>query len=241
MMLLPAPLLAKLVQSRIARVFRSAPARSLIQCVEPAEILHPGSAAPVSHEKMQSITESVAPVIWIGGSEPLDHPGIAHFVRAIAQDGHYVFLETSGTLLRRRLHEFQPLSRLFLTVRLNAPQVPESALAVEGLRAARLSGFFTVVHSLIYKNSDPAELKALRAFIAENDLDGWLITAASSDPLVARRAAEARSLIPSASWRRFSELVEHELLLQAKASESHGTSLVNKPTAETCEESARVA
>ncbi len=241
MMRLPAPLIAKLVQSRIARVFRSAPARSLIRCVEPAEILHPGSAAPVSREKMQSITESAAPVIWIGGSEPLDHPGIAHFVRAIAQSGHYVFLETSGTLLRRRLHEFQPLPRLFLTVRLNAPQAPASALAVEGLRAARLSGFFTVVHSLIHKNADLTELKNLCVFLAEKNVDGWLITTGSADPTVARKAAEARSMIPSASWRRFSEFVEQELLLQAKGRESHGTSLANKPPAEACEEGVRVA
>ncbi len=241
MMRLPAPLLAKLVQSRIARVFRSAPAQTLIQYVEPAEILHPGSAAPVSREKMQSIIESTAPVIWIGGGEPLDHPGIAHFVRAIAHSGHYVFLETSGALLRRRLHEFQPLPRLFLTARLNAHQTPASALAVEGLRAARLSGFFTVVHSKVHHVSDTAELKDLRVFLAEKDVDGWLITAASADPTVARKSAEARSLIPSASWRRFSELVEHELLLQAKAKESYGASLVNRPPTETCGESARVA
>ncbi len=241
MMRLPAPLLAKLVQSRIARLFRSAPARTLIQCVEPAEILHPGAAAPVSREKMQSLLESRAPVIWIGGSEPLDHPGIAHFVRAIAQGGHYVFLETSGTLLRRRLHEFQPLLRLFLTVRLNAPQAPASALAVEGLRAARLSGFFTVVHSVVLDISDTAELKNLRVFLAEKDVDGWLITAASADRTVARKAAEARNLIPSASWRRLSKLVEHELLLQAKARESYETSVANKPPAESCEESIRVA
>ncbi len=239
MMRLPAPLLAKLVQSRIARVFRSAPAQTLIQYVEPAEILHPGSAAPVSREKMQSIIESTAPVMWIGGSEPLDHPGIAHFVRAIAQGGHYVFLETGGTLLRRRLHEFQPVPRLFLTVRLNAP--PAAALAVEGLRAARLSGFFTAVHSRVRNVSDTAELKNLRVFLAEKDVDGWLITAASPDRAVARKAAEARSLIPGASWRRLSELVEHELLLQAKHGESYGTSLANKPPEETCEESARVA
>ena len=241
MMRLPAPLIAKLVQSRIARVFQSAPACSLIRFVEPAEILHPDSAAPVSREKMQSIVESTAPVIWIGGSEPLNHPGIAHFVRAVAQGGRYVFLETSGTLLRRRIHEFAPLPRLFLTVGLNAPQAPASALAVEGLRAAHLSGFFTVVHSKVRDVSDTAELKNLRLFLAEKDVDGWLITAASADRAVAREPAEARSLIPSVSWRRFSELVEHELLLQVKGGESYGTSFANKPPAESCEESIRVA
>src|SRR5215472_13482367 len=208
MMRWPALLLAKLVQSRIARVFNAAP--SLIQLVNSTEVLHAGSAVPVSCEKMQSITESAAPVIWISGNEPLDHPGIAHFVLAIAQKGHFVFLETGGALLRRRIHEFQPLPQLFLTVRLDTLQAPESSLAVKGLRAARLSGFFTAIHSGIHKNSAHAGLKPLRACVMENDLDGWLITAGAADSAVARKAAQARNLVPSAFWRRFSWLVEHE-------------------------------
>lgn len=241
MMRLPALLIAKLMKARFARVFHAKPVRPLIHYVDPAEVLHSGSAAPVSKEKMQDIVESPAPVIWIGGSEPLDHPGIAHFVRAIAQSGHYTFLETKGILLRRRLHEFQPQPQLFLAVRLNTRQMPDSNLALEGLRAAQLSGFFTLVHSIVGESSDFASLKSLSSFIGENDLDGWLITAGIADQATAAKAAEARSLIPSGSWRRFSRLVERGLLSQSKGRELPGSALADKSQAETCEESARVA
>ena len=218
MVRLPARLTSKLAKARIAQVFNSVPG-PLLYCVDPAEILHPGSAAPVSREKMHALMENPAPVIWIGGSEPLLHAGIGHFVRAVAQSGHCVFLETDGTSLRRRIHEFQPLRELFLTVGLDSVEAPESALAVEGLRAARLSGFFTVIHSTVHENSDPAQLTALRSFIRERDVDGWLMTAASRDEAAVRRAAEARGLIRSSFWRQFSEHVEEVLLSQTATRE----------------------
>ena len=218
MVRLPARLTSKLAKARIAQVFNSVPG-PLLYCVDPAEILHPGSAAPVSREKMHALMENPAPVIWIGGSEPLLHAGIGHFVRAVAQSGHCVFLETDGTSLRRRIHEFQPLRELFLTVGLDSVEAPESALAVEGLRAARLSGFFTVIHSVVHENSDPAQLTALRSFIRERDVDGWLMTAASRDEAAVRRAAEARGLIRSSFWRQFSEHVEEVLLSQTATRE----------------------
>lgn len=219
MVRLPARLTAKLVKFRIAQILNSAPAHSLIHCVDPADVLHPGSDAPVSHDKMLALIKNPAPVIWIGGTEPLLHAGIGHFVRAIAQSGHFVLLETDGTLLRRRIHECQPLPELFLTVRLNSLQSTGSALAMEGLRTARLSGFFTVVHSLVREDSDLAQLTALRTFIGEKDIDGWLITAGSADKASAQRAAEARGMIPSAFWRQFSERVEEALLSQTQVKE----------------------
>lgn len=220
MVRLPARLTSKFVKARIAQIFNSAPPGPLLQYVNPADILHPGSGAPVSRKKMRALMENPAPVVWIGGSEPLLHSGIGHFVRAVAQSGHYVFLETDGTTLRRRIHEFQPLRELFLTVRLNSLQGQESALAVEGLLAARLSGFFTVIHSQVHECSDPTQFTSLPSFIAEKDVDGWLITAASRDEAVVRKAAEARALSPSSFWRQFSERVE-EMLSLTSARELH--------------------
>jgi hypothetical protein len=241
MMRLPARLTAKLAKARIAQIVDSAPARSLIHCVDAAEVLHPGSAAPVSHEKMQRLIENPAPLIWIGGSEPLVHPGIGHFVRVIAQSDHFVFLETNGTFLRGRIHEFQPLPGLFLTVRLDSLQAPEVQLVVEGLRAAHLSAFFTIVHSQVRKDSGLAQLAPLRSFLAEQDVDGWLITSGSVDQAIAREAAAGRNLIPSWFWRRFSRLVENELLARIQDLESRGISRVESPPAEECEEGMRVA
>lgn len=221
MVRLPARLTSKLAKARVAQIFNSAPPGPLLYCVDPAEVLHAGSAAPVSREKMHALLQHSAPVIWIGGSEPLLHAGIGHFVRALAQSGHCLFLETDGTALRRRIHEFQPVRELFVTVRLNSLQASESVLAIEGLRAARLSGFFTVVHSIVQDDSDAAQLESLCSFIAEKDVDGWLITAGSPDEAVVRRAAEARGLIRSSFWRQFSEHVEEALLSQPPARELH--------------------
>src|SRR5215467_1955195 len=151
----PARLTAKLSRARIAQIFNFAPPGPLLHFVNPEEVLHAGAVAPVSRDKMRALLENSAPVIWIGGNEPLVHSGIGHFVRAFAQSGHCVFLETDGIALRRRIHEFQPLRELFLTVRLDSSGSLESALALEGLRAARLSGFFIVVHSAVRENSDP--------------------------------------------------------------------------------------
>lgn len=221
MMRLPARLTSKLVKARIAQIFNSEPRGRLLHCVDPAEVLHPGSATPVSREKMLALMENPAPVIWIGGGEPFVHSGIGHFVRAIAQSRHCVFLETDGTELRRRIHEFQPQRELFLTVRLDSLQIAGSALAVEGIRAARLSGFFTVIHSRIHEDLDSAQLTTLRSFIAEKDVDGWLITAASPEDAVVSKAAEARGLVRGSFWRQFSEHLEEALLSQTPAREAH--------------------
>ena len=237
MMRFPARITAKLARVRIAQILNSAPAHSLIHYVNPADVLHPGSEAPVSCEKMHGVLANPSPVIWIGGREPLLHAGIGHFVRAIAQRGHSVFLETDGTLLRRRVHEFQPLPQLFLTVRLNSPQAPECALAVEGLRVARLSGFFSIIHSPVDEDSDLAQFAALRAFIAENDVDGWLITAGSTDEATVRKAAKARALIRSSFWRQFSDYVEEGLLAKTQGRELHASAAVaTNPQTETHEE-----
>jgi molybdenum cofactor biosynthesis enzyme MoaA len=240
MMRFPALLLAKSANVRIARVFRPARDARLLTFADPAEVLHPGSAHPVSHEKIRGIFASSSPVIWVGGSEPLDHPGIAHFVRTITPGGRYIFLETNGTLLRRRIHEFQPVPRFFLTVHLDTMHVPEFALAAEGLRAARLSGFFTAVHSRVVKNSDLSELDRFSAFLVETDVDGWLITAESADEASITRAAEARMRISLVSWRLFSKQVERELLTRARSRE-HEVPRLEKTHAEAREKSVKVA
>jgi len=242
MMRLPARLIAKLMRARIAQALQASSARSFIQHIDAAEILHPGTAAPVSHEKMQSILQSALPMVWIGGSEPLIHPGIGHFVRAIARSGHCIFLETNGTLLRRRIHEFQPLPQVFLVVRLSGERASEFDLAVEGLRAARLSGFFTVVHSLVGRTSKLPELARTREFLAELRIDGWLITAESADPGTIRNAAEARSHLLTKPWRWFSRRIERELLAHPSRTDAWSVSSAQEPDAsreETCEESVK--
>ena len=222
----PALLTAKLAKARVAGLLHKAHSAPLTDFLDAAEVLHSGSEHPVSHEKIRGILGSPAPMLWIGGSEPLDHPGIAHLVRAVAQSGRFVFLETSGTRLRRRIHEFQPSPQLFLTVRI-APQSPAAArdirgasafeLALEGIRAARLSGFFTAIHSSLREDSDLSQLREFSILLSGLDVDGWLITAASAADSALRKAAEARKLIPNSQWRKFSAHVERDILSVSKS------------------------
>jgi len=245
----PALLSAKLAKARIAGVFRGARPTPLVDFVDAAEVLHAGSAHPISHEKIRSLLVSPAPILWIGGSEPLDHPGIAHLVRAIVQGGRFVFLETCGTQLRRRIHEFQPVPQLFLTIRSDGP-LPSAGpkprnpgafeLALEGLRAARLSGFFTAFHSPVREDSDVSRLQALAGILSVADVDGWMITAATGNP-ASRKALEARNLIPNARWRWLSGHVERELLSASNTSAIPLSPANEMQPAQASEESIRVS
>jgi len=244
----PALLFAKLAKARFAGFFRGASQVPLVDFVDAAEVLHSGSAHPVSHERIHSLLASHAPILWIGGSEPLEHPGIAHLVRAVVQSGRFVFLETCGTLLRRRIHEFQPVPQLFLTVRSDGPSVspnPDARkpgafeLALEGLRAAQLSGFFTAVHSPIREDLESSRLQMLAGILSSTEIDGWMITSASTDETALQKAVEARKLILNARWRWLSGHIEGELLSLSKAGMPH--TLGNEMQhAESCEESVRI-
>jgi molybdenum cofactor biosynthesis enzyme MoaA len=218
MMRFPLRLTADLALARIARKLRLVPGARPVQFVDAAEVLHPDSSHPVSHEKIREIIGSRSPVVWIGGSEPLLHPGVAHLVRAITGSGHFVFLETNGTLLRRRIHEFQPVSRLFLTVLLE-PAYLETAkpqLAVEGIRAARLSGFLICAQVRVAPQAGMSEAAKLFRLAQTLDVDGCVISlargesdSANSDAAASlQKTGEARKLIGSAWWESFSRLME---------------------------------
>jgi len=220
----PLRLTADLALARFAPKAALSRSAGPIQFVDAAEILHHDSSHPVSHERIRGINCSRSPVVWIGGSEPLRHPGISHLVRAITQTGHFVFLETDGRLLRRRIHEFQPVARFFLAVRLE-PGTRRNAseglrpgvfeLAAEGMGAARLSGFLICVHARVHAEPELGAMANLIQYAHSTDVDGIVVTAAngasnSADvgaEAVRQKAAEVRKLIGSVWWESFSCMV----------------------------------
>jgi hypothetical protein len=226
MLRFPLRLIADLARARFA--WRSRPTFSPVQFVDAAELLHHDSDHPISHEKIREIISSHSPVVWIGGSEPLNHPGTAHLVRAITGSGHFVFLETDGTMLRRRIHEFQPEPRLFLTVRLEpgarlraskSLRASPPELATEGIRAAQLSGFLICVHVHVQQGTEMGEVAELARYSRSIDVDGIVVSSGSGGSKrstadgaeLRRKAEEARKLIGSRWWESFSRLVERIL------------------------------
>jgi hypothetical protein len=245
----PALLSAKLAKARLTALFPSARGASLIEFIDAAEVLHSGSAHPVSHEKIRGILDGPAPILWIGGSEPLKHPGIAHLVRAVAPSGRFLFLETRGDSVRRRIHEFQPTARFFLTIRFDAESSVISQprhtaafqLSLEGIRIARLAGFFTAAHVLLHEDSNVSRLQDFSSLLSSLDLDAWLITSTTRAPAALEKASEARVLIPNAQWRRFSAHLERELLAVSRLRGAPKASVDEKQSAQPCEESAHIA
>ncbi len=185
------------------------------------------SAEPKAGTELLSfVRDSAAPVVWIGGPDPLLHPEVAQLTRCIVGHGQHVFLETDGALLRR-IHEFRPVSRLFLTVPLNGLEKSHDLRAarsgafrnaVEALQAARLCGFFTCIHARIDEETNLADIAALLAFENSLDADGFVISPAvvpdAASPRgesLKQKTAEARKLIGNRWWQLFSRLAEPAL------------------------------
>jgi hypothetical protein len=233
MLRVPLRLAADLARARIAQKLRRNAEQFPVLPLAPVQqtiSVHKGpgensTATIPGTELLATVRKTSAPVVWIGGPEPLLHPEMGQLTRCLSGIGRHVFLETDGALLRRRIHEFRPASRLFLTARLDgfeashdfrAGCVGAFDAAIDGLRAARLSGFLLCVHARVDAGTDLAEIARLVGLARSLDVDGFIISpaAASPSPVPRDRAAlqlklaEARQLIGNSWWESFSWLLE---------------------------------
>lgn len=168
-----------------------------------------------------------SPIVWISGFEPLEHPGIARITNTLGSSGRHIFLETSGISLKHRLHEFQPTSRFYFTVRFEQPSpVPDEhnsgaakfRVGLEAIRMARLAGFLTCANLVVRTHADIREWEKLHAELCQHDVDGCLITAPSSGPDLAGQVAEMRKRLVTRSWVLLSSLLESSASLSASRS-----------------------
>lgn len=178
-------------------------------------------------ELLDLVRASAAPVVWIRGREPLAHPGAGKLVRRIVDGGRTVFLETDGFYLRQRIHEFRPVSRLFLTLKfhglermndLRAGRNGTFGRALEGIRAAKLSGFLICGHVLVDAATDLSELAQLKEQLLGMDADGLLAstapgvlnTANHDRKVVEQKLREAQKMLESRGWGTLARLLDTE-------------------------------
>jgi pyruvate-formate lyase-activating enzyme len=181
------------------------------------------SSSEVSDRDSQGLLQvraSCAPVVWIGGDSPLRYARIGHLAREVVNCGRTVFVEMDGTLLRRRIHEFRPVSRLYLVLPLNGLEDAHDSrfqhtgnfrATMESLRTAKLSGFHICIETTIFPGSERSELLQLANFISTLDVDGWIHkrpVAAANDEAATVMLQSAREIIPSRQWRTFSALLD---------------------------------
>ncbi len=119
---------------------------------------------------LAAMKECSTPVVSICGREPLEYPEIARLTREILERGKHLFLCTDGALIRRRLHMIPPYTNFFWNVKLDGTGAVHDtraarpglfAEAIDGVKAAKNAGFFVVVTTTIYPDSDMHDVVSL--------------------------------------------------------------------------------
>jgi sulfatase maturation enzyme AslB (radical SAM superfamily) len=219
-----------LLQYKIAHLLtgRSAPIGHISPAIfteSPADESESDAAQSCSAAKIAAriLSQSSSPVFWLGGSdEPLQHISIGSIVSELNRRKRTVFLHTNGARLRQRIHEFRPDSRLYLTVELTGREAAHDAACaqagayrriIEGVRAAKLSGFHVCAHVTVTENSDVCEAGELFEDLDRFDMDGFIVSTGgrgliASNPGLTQNLSEIRSLVRSGPWENVSKLLE---------------------------------
>jgi hopanoid biosynthesis associated radical SAM protein HpnH len=142
-----------------------------------------GNTAMLSVEQcLLALEECDVPVVSIGGREPLEYPEIAALARAILKLDKHLFLCTDGVLIRQRLHMIPPYTNFFWNVKLDGTERIHDGRsgrtglyreALDGIKAAKNAGFFVVVTSTIYPDTDVSDLEGLYARLHQMHVDGY--------------------------------------------------------------------
>ncbi len=150
-----------------------------------------GAGSPTEQPMLLTVEQCLAameecptPVVWIRGGEPLEYPEIAALTRAILDRGHHLFLYTSGTLIRRLLHMIPPYANFFWNVKLDGTEAVHDGRAnrpglfgeaLDGIKAAKNAGFYVVVTSTIYPDTDVSDLAVLYDRLHAMHVDGYML------------------------------------------------------------------
>src|SRR5258708_3496672 len=206
----PSRLIASLFKARVSRFFAgSSESRTILDLV-PTE-----NAAALA-------ASASAPVVWFGGTESLLHPEIGRITSDLVQADRHVFLHTDGCSLRRRIHAFRPDSRFFLTLEFAGREETHNRTmgrtdafrrSLEGIRAAKLSGFLVAAHFTVTAETDACEIGELIELLDKHDVDGFMVTSrghalAASNASLAETVDDVRAMIRCGRWENFSRILD---------------------------------
>lgn len=173
-------------------------------------------------DEADPVLETTSPIVWVGGAEPLLHSEIGRIVAEHAKGKRFVFLHTSGYNLRQRIHALQANSRLFLTLEFMGRECAHNRAdgradafqrSLEGIRAAKLSGFLVAAHFTVTEQTDSCDIGELIEFLDKNDVDGFIATSRGQSgrpgcELLAETLDDVRTMIRSSQWEKFSRILE---------------------------------
>jgi hopanoid biosynthesis associated radical SAM protein HpnH len=131
--------------------------------------------------------ECGAPIVSICGGEPMIYPEIGRLSKEILDRGRHIILCTNGMFIRKRLHEFKPVSSFFFNVHLDGLERTHDLCverdgvfreAIEGIKAAKAAGFLVCSNTTIYKETDLSEIADLYAYLDTLGVDGYMLAPA---------------------------------------------------------------
>jgi hypothetical protein len=206
----PLRLSAALFKARVSSFFAGS--------VESRPILHlePG-------ENVGALAASAsAPVVWLAGAESLTHPEIGRITSDLVQAERHVFLHTDGYNVRQRIHAFRPDSRFFLTLEFAGREETHNRIlgrtdafrrSLEGIRAAKLSGFLVAAHFTVTAETDACEIGELIELLDKHDVDGFIMTSrgqalAAGNASLAEAVEDVRAMIRCGRWENFSKILD---------------------------------
>ena len=171
---------------------------------------------------LAAMKECDTPVVAICGGEPLEYPEIARLTKEILERGKHLFLCTDGTLIRRRLHMIPPYTKFFWNVKLDGTEAVHEgrakrpglfAEALDGVKAAKNAGFFVVVTTTIYPDSDVRDAASLYEQLHAMHVDGYMLSPHYPAQPMCRNSAAAFHEKMRQRFREASDLLgEYNLL-----------------------------
>lgn len=144
---------------------------------------------------LAAVEECGAPIVSICGAEPLEYPEIPTLSREILAKGKHLFLWTDGALIRRRLHMIPPYTNFFWTVSFDGTEKVHDlrtgrpglfAEALDGVKAAKNAGFFVVVTTTIYPDTDISDVAELYRKLHAMHVDGYNLAPAFARKLLCK-------------------------------------------------------
>ena len=172
---------------------------------------------------LAAMEECGAPIVSICGGEPLEYSDIQLLTREILARGKHLFLCTDGTLIRSRLHMIQPFTNFFWNVKLDGTQEVHDMRCgrpgvfvetLDGVKAAKNAGFFVVVTTTVYPDTDVHDVERLFQRLHAMHVDGYMFAPEYSGKKLCR---DSSATYHSCMHQRFRELSDalgdYELLL----------------------------
>lgn len=134
---------------------------------------------------LAAVQESDAPIVSVSGGEPLLHPQIGDIVRALHEDGRYMYFCTNGLLLEEMLDQFQPSEQLCFVVHVDGTQAVHDEVtgrpgtfdtAISAIRAAIAQGHRVCTNTTLFHGTDVDDVLHLFRQLTDLKVEGLMVS-----------------------------------------------------------------